>query len=138
MRPRLVRPSLASAINAPPNVEAAPAGTLDAATLEATGHLAFRGWASAPGENRPADCVVLGFEATDGVWKPFCVFETGGKRPDLASHFGNNTLDRAGFFGRVDATSLPRTNITIKAWAIDLPKERAFPMSGAIRINAMP
>jgi len=135
LRPRLVSQRLASAVNERPNTNAASAGTLDKASLDTTSHLAFHGWARVPDQDRPADCVVLGFETSDGGWKPFCVVETGGKRPDLARHFGSGALARAGFSGRVDATSLPRGDVTMKAWAIDLQNERAFPMAGAVRFQ---
>jgi hypothetical protein len=135
LRPRLVSQKLASAVNERPNPNAASAGTLDAASLDAIRHLAFQGWARVPDQDRPADCVVLGFETSDGVWKPFCVVETGGKRPDVARHFGSPPLVRAGFSGSVDATSLPRGGVTMKAWAIDLQNERAFPMAGAVRFQ---
>jgi hypothetical protein len=136
LRPRLVSQRLASAVNERPNTNAASAGTLDAARLEATGHLAFQGWARVPDQDRPADCVVLGFETSDGGWKPFCVFETGGNRLDVARHFGKGGLTRSGFSGSVDATSLPPGDITIKAWAIDLQNERAFPMAGAMSLQS--
>jgi hypothetical protein len=135
LRPRLVSERLASAVNERPNTDASSAGILDAARLEATGHLAFQGWARVPDRDRPADCVVLGFETFDGVWKPFCVVETGGKRPDVARRFGSGALARAGFSGWVDATSLPRGDVTLKAWAIDLQNERAFPMTGTVSLQ---
>jgi hypothetical protein len=138
LHPRLVSQKLANAVNERPNTDAASAGTLDGAALEATGHLSFQGWARLPDQNRPADCVVLGFEMPDGAWKPFCVFETGGNRPDVARTFASAALARAGFSGRVDAGSLPRSEITLKAWAIDLPNERAFPMGGATRLPPRP
>ena len=134
-RPRLVSQRLANAINERPNTDGASAGNLDAAQLDPTNHLAFQGWARVPDQDRPADCVVLGFETSDGVWKPFCVVETGGERPDVAQHFGRRALARAGFSGRVDATSLPRGDVAMKAWAIDLPNERAFPMAGAVSLQ---
>lgn len=135
LRPRLVSQKLASAISNPPTSSVPSAGTLDGATLEATGRLSFQGWARVPDRDRAADCVVLGFETPDGVWKPFCVFETGGDRPDVARHFGSGALARAGFSGRVDATSLPRSDFTLRAWAIDSKTERAFPMEGALRLQ---
>lgn len=135
LRPRLVSQRLASAVNERPNTNAASAGTLDAASLDATSHLAFQGWARVPDQERPADCVVLGFETSDGVWKPFLVVETGEKRPAVARHFGSGALARAGFSGRVDATSLPRGDVTMRAWAIDLQNERAFPMAGAVSLQ---
>lgn len=135
LRPRLVSQKLANAINERPNTDATPAGTLDGATLETTGHLTFQGWARLPDQNRPADCVVIGVETPDGAWKPLCVFETGGNRPDVARTLGSAALARAGFSGRVEAASLPRGEITIKAWAIDLSNEHAFPMGGATRLQ---
>ena len=137
LRPRLVSQKLANAINERPNTDAASAGTLDGATLE-SGHLTFQGWARLPDQDRPADCVVLGFETPDGGWKPFCVFETGWSRPDVARTLGSAALARVGFSGRVDAASLPRGDITLKAWAIDLENERAFPMGGATRLPPRP
>ncbi len=135
LRPRLVSQKLARAINERPNTDAAPAGNLDGATLEATGHLSFQGWARVPEQDRSAGCVVIGFETVDGAWKPLCVFETGGNRPDVARHFGSNGLTRSGFSGRVAATSLPAGDILIKAWALDLQTERAFPLSGPVRLQ---
>jgi hypothetical protein len=135
LRPRLVSQKLASAISARPDANAPSGGTLEAANIDATSHLTFQGWARLPEENRPADCVVLGFETSDGAWKPFCVVETGGKRPAMARFSGNGALARAGFFGRVDATSLPHGDITMKAWAIDLQNERAFPVSGEAKLR---
>ena len=135
-RPRLVSQRLANAVNEPPKTaDAAQAGFLDDARLEITGPLVFHGWARLPEQNRPADCVVLGFETADGAWKPFCVVETGGNRPDLAGHFGNSAMARAGFSGRIDATGLPPGEITVKAWAIDLQNERAFPLDSAKRLQ---
>lgn len=135
LRPRLVSQRLASAIKERPNTDATPAGTLDEARLETTGHLAFQGWARLPDQDRPADCVVVGFETAEDGWKPFCVFETGGNRPDVARHFGSNGLTRAGFSGRVAAASLPPGDITIKAWAIDLQSEHAFPLGGPAKLQ---
>lgn len=135
LRPRLVSRKLASAVNQRPNTDVASAGKLDAARLDATGHLAFHGWARIPDADRSADCVVLGFETPDGLWQPFCVIETGAKRPDVAQQSGSGALTRAGFSGRVNATSLPLGPITMRAWAIDLPNERAFPMAGAVTLQ---
>jgi hypothetical protein len=135
LRPRLVSQKLADAINERPKTDTAPAGNLDAAKLESTGRLAFQGWARVPDQERPADCVVLGVETSDGVWKPLCVFETGGNRPDVAQHFGQPALDRSGFAGRVEATNLPAGDITLKAWAIDLQNERTFPIANAVSLQ---
>jgi hypothetical protein len=135
LRPRLVSQKLANAINQRPDANAPSAGTLDGANIDATSHLTFQGWARVPDQDRPADCVVLGFETSDGAWKPFCVVETGGKRPDVARLRESDALARAGFSGRVDAASLPRGEITLEAWAIDLQNERVFPVSGEAKLR---
>lgn len=135
LRPRLVSQKLAGAVNERPNTDAAASGNLDAARLEAPGYLAFQGWARVPDQDRPADCIVLGFETSNGGWKPSCVVETGGMRPDVARHFGNAGLSRAGFSGRVDATNLPRGDVTLKAWAIDLHNDHAFPIANAVGLQ---
>ena len=54
---------------------------------------------------------------------------SGGQRQRVA-------LARAGFSGSTDATSLPRGEVTVRAWAIDLQNERAFPMAGAVSLRS--
>ena len=135
LRPRLVSQKLASAISERPDANAQSGGTLEAANIDTTSHLTVRGWARLPDQDRPADCVVLGFETSEGAWEPLCVVETGRKRPDMARFSGTGALARAGFSGKVDATSLPRGDITLKAWAIDLQNERAFPVSGEVKLR---
>lgn len=134
LRPRLVGPKLIHAVNERPKADAASAGNLDAATFESANRLTFQGWASVPDQNRPADCVVLGFETSDGAWEPFCVVETGGTRPDVARHFGIDALRGAGFSGRVAATNLPPGDLTLKARAVDAQNERAFPVANAVSL----
>jgi hypothetical protein len=137
-RPRLVSPKLVHAINERPSTDAPSAGNLDAARLESANQLTFQGWARVPDQDRPADYVVLGFETSDGVWEPFCVVETGGIRPDVARHFGIDVLRRSGFSGRVDATNLSPEDLALKARAVDLQNERAFPIANAVRLQRQP
>jgi hypothetical protein len=63
------------------------------------------------------------------------VIETGGNRPDVARHFGIDALRRAGFSGRVIATDLPSGELTVKARAVDLQNERAFPIANAVSLQ---
>ena len=135
LRPRLVSQKLANAAHKPPDTAAASAGHLDAARLESASHLVFQGWARVPDQNRPADCVVLGFQLSNGDWKPFCVTETGGNRPDVARHFDDEALGSTGFSGRVDSTPLPSGELKLKGWAIDLQGERAFPIAGEASVH---
>jgi hypothetical protein len=126
------------AVNEPPNAINASAGTLEQATLDGDGHVFGKGWARVPDQDRPADCVILGFETDDGRWQPFCVLETGERRPDVSQQSGSASLARSGFFRTIDARSLLRGEVTMRAWAVDLQNERAFPMAGAIRLQAQP
>ena len=135
LRPQLVSPKLVHAVNERPNADAASAGNLDAARLESANQLTFQGWARVPDQDRPADCVVLGFETPAGVWQPFCVVKTGGIRPDVAHHFGIDALRHSGFSGRVDATNLPPADLTLKARAVDLRNDRAFPIANAVSLQ---
>ena len=135
LRPRLVGQKLATAVRERPDPNAASAGNLDAARLEPASQLAFQGWARVPDPDRPADCVVLGFETADGAWEPFCVVGTGGIRPDVAQHFGNDALRGAGFSGRIDASRLPQGDLTLKAHAIDFQNDLAFPLANAVSVQ---
>lgn len=138
LQPRLVSPKIVHAANERPNADAASAGNLDAARLELANQLTFQGWARVPDQGRPADCVVLGFDTAAGVWEPFCVVATGGMRPDVAHHFGIDALRRAGFSGRVNAANLPPGGLTLRARAVDLRNERAFPIANAVSLQRPP
>jgi hypothetical protein len=135
LRPRLVSPKLVHAVNERPNADAASAGNLDAARLESANQLTFQGWAPVPVQDRPADCVVLAFETAGGVSELFCVVKTGGTRPDVAQHFGIDALRHSGFSGRVNATNLPPGDLTLRACAVDLQNERAFPIANAVSLQ---
>jgi hypothetical protein len=138
LRPRFVSQALASAVQNPPQAINASAGILEQATLQRGRQVFCKGWARIPEQDRPADCVVLGFETNKNRWRLYCVLETGEDRPDAAGPTGNASLARAGFSRTVDARSLPQTGATMRAWAIDLRNERAFPMAGAISLPAEP
>jgi hypothetical protein len=69
-----------------------------------------------PNENRPADCVVIGWQTAAG-WQPRWVMETKGDR----------------FSGPVIA-SAPDSGAVLRAWAIDLQRDRVFALSGAITV----
>lgn len=133
LRPRLVSQKLAATVNTRPNTAGASAGTLETARFEA-GQLSFHGWARVPDQDRPADCVVLGFKAADGEWKPFCVVETGGNRPD-AQQLGSAALKRAGFSGEIRSTNFPSGEIILEAWAVDLENQRTFPIAGEASVQ---
>ncbi|HVF72537.1 MAG TPA: hypothetical protein VM940_13095 [Chthoniobacterales bacterium] len=132
LRPRLVGPALASAVREIPAEQSPNAGRLEEVKGDTHSRLFCRGWAWIPEQNRAADCVVLGWEKSDGRLDPLYVVETGGKRSDLVPQIGA-AHSSAGFSATLDARTLPE-NATIRAWAIDLKTEQAFPMDGAVKL----
>jgi hypothetical protein len=104
--------------------------------VDANGRLSCAGWAVIPEENRPADCVVLGFEKTDGNWELFSVSETGDKREDVAARSGRASLEEAGFSRIIEAKGFPPAAVIMRAYAVDLPNGRVFPLAGEIAIPA--
>lgn len=122
IRPRLVSRKLAHMVAETPNPGSESAGLLEQTTPGPSGRVLLQGWARLPEQNRPADCVVLGFATADNSWQPFYVLETG-------------TGKKEGFSQTIEASSLPRGAISIRACAIDLERERVFPMAGAIQLQ---
>lgn len=120
-RPGFVSKKLARMVREIPNPGTQTAGLLEQTTPDPSGRVLLQGWARLPDENRPADCVVLGFETADASWQPFCVLET-------AAQTGGQ------FSQTIEAQNLPRGAHSIRGFAIDLEQERAFPLAGAIQL----
>lgn len=123
LRPRLVSRALATRLQ---NLSGAAdhfAGVLETAAIEANGDLTCKGSARIPGRNRPADCVVVGFENGQGTWEPLSVFETESKREQ---------------FSRTIKAAALRPGVTIRACAVDVANEQVFPLAGAIRLPTPP
>lgn len=118
LRPRLVSKSLAAAVRAVPPNESGTAGLLEQATPDGNGRFLVKGRARLPETNRPADCVVVGWETATG-WEPRWVVETGSN----------------GDFARPLVANVPAGGATFRAWAIDLQLERAYPLAAAISVT---
>jgi hypothetical protein len=121
LRPRLVSRDLARRLQNPPRAIDLSAGVLEEAVLDQNGDLKCNGWARVPGNNRPADCVILGFESGNGTWEPWCVFETESKD---------------GAFSRTIKGSALPSAATIRACAVDLATEQIFALAGAPSVPA--
>jgi len=121
-RPGFVSKKMARMVREIPNPGSQTAGLLEQTTPDASGRVSLQGWARLPDRNRPADCVVLGFETPDTAWQPFSVLETGmGKGERFAQ--------------TIEPGNLPRGAISIRACAIDLEQERVFPLAGAVQLQ---
>ena len=137
LRPRFVGKELARAVAEIPKTESAAAGVLEEAAPDGMGRLVIKGWARLPDKERPADCIVLGL-LKDERWQLRWVLGTGDKRSDVAQRFGTAALERAGFSRPLFAPNLPTNAASVRAWAIDLQNERAFPLVGEINIGPAP
>jgi len=119
LRPRPVSKKLALAVNALPTSTGAEAGLLEQATPDGNGRLWVKGWARVPDENRSADCVVIGWETAAG-WQPRWVIETEGKADAQ--------------FARPVIANVPPGGAILRAWAINLGRDRVYPLAGAISV----
>jgi len=117
LRPRLISQTLAQAVNAAPAAQDNAAGVLEQAIPDGNGRLWIKGSARVPNENRPADCVVVGWQ-TAGGWQPRWVLETRGDR-----------------FSAPVIASVPAGGAVLQAWAIDLQRERVYSLGGAINVS---
>lgn len=123
LRPRLVSQSLARQVNQLPRPIDASAGSLEQAFVDGNGRLWVSGSAGIPNQNRPADCVIVGFEKEDGTWESFFVSEIGKDRQP--TEFSRN----------VDASSLPTTAVKMRACAVDRRNEQVFPLAGELPLR---
>jgi hypothetical protein len=124
LRPRPISKALAEAANALPLRGGGKAGVLEQAMADGNGRLLVKGWARVPDENRPADCVVIGWETAAG-WQPHWVVETGEKAPD--------SIEGAGF-SRPLLGSVPAGGAILRAWAIDFKRDRVYALAGGISV----
>jgi hypothetical protein len=124
LRPRLASKTLAQTVNATPAREVYNAGVLEQATPDGNGRFWVRGWAQVPDENRPADCVVVGWQTAAG-WEPRWVFELNQR--------SSGSVSGARFLWPLIA-SVPASGATLRAWAIDLQRGQAYALAGAINL----
>jgi hypothetical protein len=117
LRPRLVSATLVRAVSAAPADGNESAGTLEQAVLDGNGRLWVKGWAGV------ADCVVVGLE-TGGRWRPRWVLGTRSDQP------GRGDFSRA-----LLASDVTGEGAVVKAWAIDLERDQAYPLAGEIRFR---
>jgi hypothetical protein len=108
-------------------------GRIESCNFDAHGMLHVKGWAWLPEGNRRADCVIIGCEQPDGLFKPISVLETGVRRPDLRDQTHNPHFYRAGFGRAVDTANILPGKVAIKGWAIDLRAQKAWPLGSCLR-----
>ena len=133
LRIPFVAEPLATLVTRVPSETDGSHGGIDACRFDTAGKLVISGWAWLPRQKRPADRVIIGYEDAAGMFKPVSVIGTGVSRPDLRDHFRQSKMLEAGFARTMDAANIPAGPVTISAWAIDLQKQRAYPLGGRHR-----
>src|SRR5262249_28292113 len=114
---------------APPSSDSSH-GQIETCKLDAKGALNAAGWAWLPERNRRANCVIIGSEDAEGIFKPITLLETGVPRRDLYNIQNNPYIFRAGFAGNVKMAKLLGAAVCLKGWAIDLRAQKAWPLEG--------
>jgi hypothetical protein len=130
LRVPFVRGSLATAVQQSPPSSDGLNGQIETCNIDPEGALHATGWAWLPERNRRADCVVIGCEHIDGIFKPLAVLETGVARHDLSKAQHNPYMFRAGFEGSLKLPNDVTANSFLKGWAIDLRTQKAWPLAG--------
>ena len=129
LRLPFVHGALAAAVQKTPPSTDGRQGRIENAAFDQSGHLQVKGWAWLPESNRPADCVVIGAANAAGLYKPISVLETGVSRRDLRDQMQNPRVRRAGFEREIDPANILPGKVTIEGWAIDLRKQKAWPLA---------
>jgi hypothetical protein len=134
LRPRLVSKALARAVQAPPTADDQSSGVLEQAIPDGNGRLWVKGWARVPDRDGPADCVVVGLQTATG-WQPRWVVETRATQSGFGAARGPSIQQRGAFSRPLIATPVAAEGAVMRAWAIDLGSNRAYPLAGQIKIG---
>ena len=108
-------------------------GFLDRVVDLGDGRLSLAGWAILKDRSRPADCVLVVWQDTNGSVKPISVLPVNGERPDVAKALTNPSVLNSGFNSEISKENIPGSG-TIAAWSVDMSALRAFQLSGTNRI----
>lgn len=133
LRPRPVSEGLVQTVKQPPVATDDSAGVLERVDTDSVA----KGWARIPDQQRPADCVLLGYQTPNAQWHLLTVLDVAIARPDVAARFANDQSNRFGFNWIVQG-DVPAGDLTFYAWSIDMRNERAFPLAGAVRLHVPP
>jgi hypothetical protein len=112
-------------------------GTIVNSRLLDSGSWTLAGNAALPGENRPADAVLLTFESHGG---PVLVFALATSMGLPLSEVGNpddaDTYANSGWKADFDPVTLPAGDGTVKVWAYDAEHARAYRLKGAVLLHS--
>jgi hypothetical protein len=109
-------------------------GALQESTQDGN-RVALTGWAVLPHRLEPADAVLLTCDDAQGAPKIVALVEVIDKRADVVAATGEPGFYRSGWRRVLTAGDLPPGNVTIKAWAYDAERRRAWRLPGAIAVQ---
>lgn len=133
LRLPFVTPALAAKVRVAPPLESADSfGRLEAVSFDTNRRLVISGRARTADSNRLPDCIIIGSVDTAGSFKPFTLVEIANRR---ARSRGGDPRPEVEFRRRTNPANLPEGNLTVLAWAIDLAKEEAHPLAGALNLT---
>ena len=118
-----------------PNVSDNGGGYLDSGVAQDSTHVRVAGWARNPQYGTSADYVVLGWIDPEKGFYPFTAIPTGHSRFDLVTAFNSASMKNAGFEQELNVPRLAKWPLVIKAWAVDVKRQEAFPVGGALQIE---
>jgi hypothetical protein len=135
LRLPFVRGPLAAQVRQSPDDANGSTGVIETCAFDGHGALFITGWAWMPGRNQRADCVVIGCKDAAGNYKPLTVLRTGVPREDLRQRFHLPQLEQAGFSQTVNPANLPIGDVAIEGWAVDLKKQKAWPLASSLNLK---
>ncbi|MFL6589863.1 MAG: hypothetical protein ACJ8M4_06785 [Chthoniobacterales bacterium] len=94
-----------------------PSGWLDGISVH-EGKASAWGWAAAPSNDRPADCVVLAYEDERGEWIAFALSNAVVPRPDVARVLKNREQVWSGWSAEFPVAAVPK-GARLSAWGLD-------------------
>ena len=107
-------------------------GRMETCMFDTNHNLYITGWARLPTRHHHADTIVIGCQDSTGNYKPFSVMNT----ELAATKTGRRSKTPLVRFARAfNAANVPKGEITIAAWAVDMPGEKAYPLGGATHIQ---
>jgi hypothetical protein len=113
-------------------------GQIEMVIPVANGQWGIQGWAVFPKHKRPARAVLLTYQIGTADPQVWGVGDAGQPRPDIALQTGVPAYADAGFVKTFPPTSIPKGDLKIQAWALDLSTLKAYGVSNPVTIHNGP
>lgn len=111
-----------------------PFGQLETCFINSDRELQVAGRAQIPDRAQPPDCIIIGASDASGVYKPVSILET--TRPRGGGKAKGPKDQRLLFAETINPSNLPPGDVTISAWAVDLQRDKLYPLAGITFIPA--